>query len=110
MRVLLDNGASFSGGEAIIVPVIRTAIVDYPSIPWDGRAARGWQSLDWLLHQGNATAASRSERYCCTRSAPIFKPRMGEQDAAFAEYLKALFAGDPPDVRSRTKSNSTSTK
>ena len=26
----------------------------------------------------------------------------GEQDAAFVEHLKALFAGHPPDVRART--------
>jgi hypothetical protein len=59
-----------------------TSIVDCPNIPWDGRAARGWQSLDWLLHQG--------ERDGCDPKRAVLLHPFGsnfQAEDAFAGYL-----------------------
>ena len=62
--------------------------VDGPSIPWDGRATRGWQSLCWLLPQGTRRLRSRSECCCCTRSAGIFRPRMPSETICARIWLR----------------------
>ena len=91
IRMLLDNRTEFSSSGAIIVPMITDEFVDCPSIPWDGRAARGWQLLCWPSPQGTRRLRSRSGCYCCTRSAPNFRA-----EEIFADYLRTDLAEKSP--------------
>ena len=77
----------------LYVPVVDCGpnIVDCPSIPWGGRAARGWRLLCWPSPQGTRRLRSRSECYCCTRSAPNF-----QAEEAFADYLRTDLAEKSP--------------
>jgi hypothetical protein len=42
IRVVLDNSVNFSGNDTFIARIITDNIVEFASIPWGGRAARGW--------------------------------------------------------------------